>query len=59
MGCASSKDEGGPSQGTADPQDVKVDEKGSTQNVSMTGYHTDVQENKNHAFTEQLVHAAP
>ena len=55
MGCAGSKDEGGQSEGATDPKDIKVAESAASNHTSMTGYHTDVEENKKHAFTEQLV----
>lgn len=53
MGCASSKDES--SQSATDPKDIKVSEGGAQHQTSMTGYHTDVEGDKKHAFTEQLV----
>ena len=58
MGCSASKGSG--SSEVTDPKDVKVASKNvSSGNVSMTGYHTDVDKSKKHVFTEQLVRAAP
>ena len=56
MGCANSKADDDEPEAAADPKDVKPSVDGEEHgSVTQTGFHSDVEAGKKHAFTEQMV----